>query len=205
MRGIALFPPSSFEPAPLDPRGAADLATEVRATSNADAAVVAEAIPPAASVLHERGVRLVGRFGVGSQGECATLSAAVTELSAPGDGFVPEHGIGALREERRALRPYADTRRVDLPAGPAVASLVFGQFDFPLEEAGADDTVTVPTFRAELLIPTPEWDGIVVLDVSTTDETAWSDVAPEAVRIARSLRFLDDGEPAREGELLLRL
>lgn len=151
--------------------------------------------------LRSTGLRMIGRI------DAATVAVAVSELTAPGivDDLFADRAADALRDDAVGRRPHADTRRIDLPCGPAVASLVFGQFDLPPEETGAGEIITIPTFRAEILVPTPEWDGIVVLDVSTTDEDSWPEVSREAVRLARSLRFLDAGEPLREGEHLLRL
>ncbi|MEJ2866434.1 hypothetical protein WCD74_01570 [Actinomycetospora sp. OC33-EN08] len=164
-----------------------------------DVDALAAEISASFDLLRNEGVRLCGRLPVEDPGASATVTVAVRALAPTDDrsGSFSERAIAALRDDTAVRRPLADTRAIDLPCGPAVASLVFGEFELL--------PGTVPSFRAEFLVPTPEWDGVVVVDVQTTDEAAWPEASQEAVRIARSLRFLDDGETAREGEHLLRL
>ncbi|MEJ2863973.1 hypothetical protein [Actinomycetospora flava] len=70
-----------------------------------------------------------------------------------------------------------------------MASLVFGEYRLPPAETGIDSEAVVPTFRAEFLVPSPAWDQIVVLDISTSNKAAWPSVSTTGIDVARSLRF----------------
>jgi hypothetical protein len=213
MREVLLACPERVAGLPLHPDAdRAAVADDLAQVVGRPAHDVRRALEDSATELRNEGLRLLGSFVVaGSDGSdgSAMVAAALRELAAPDvvDDLFADRAADALRNDMAEHRPYADTRRIELPAGPAVASLVFGQYDLPPGETGAEETITIPTFRAEFLIPTPEWDGVVVLDVSTTDEAAWPEVSVEAVRIARSVRFVgsDDVTPPADGERLLRL
>lgn len=210
MTRAALLPPRSINSLPLDEDARTRSAAARRSLEDivavGELGALTSLITTVGGELRDQGVRFLAAFSprLGTQASIAVAFCRLRPPSAVDEAFA-EPAIAALLRLTEESRPFADCRLVDLPAGPAAASVVAGQFDLPAEMTGPTGTVTIPTFRAEFLVPTPEWDGIVVLDISTTDEDAWPEVAREAVRIAQSLRFLRDGESAREGEHLLRL
>jgi hypothetical protein len=97
----------------------------------------------------------------------------------------------ALHELVRRRFPAAESRVVQLPCGPAVAAVFFGEFRIPPERSGRDAEVVVPVHRAQFLIPAPTGRHLVVLEVNTGSEQAWPAVAEQAVASARSIRFQD--------------
>lgn len=204
MSAVVVEPPEGLVELPLDldpgrRRLAADQLAERLAEVTAEGSEEFASLAVAAGDdLLPRGVRTLGQFVVDAPDGPAlgTLVIGIGVLERPEhiDDAFTEQAIEALAVQTAGRRPYADTRRVDLPCGPAVASLVFGEYRLPPEETGAATETVVPTFRAEFLVPTPAWDHIVVVDVSTSNEAGWPLVSTTAVEVARSIRFVDDPE-----------
>lgn len=99
----------------------------------------------------------------------------------------------AVREIVQRRAPYAETRVVALPAGPAVVGVVLGEFRLPPERTGSDADLVVPTYRVQFLIPLPTGEHLLALDVSTTSTSGWPMIAQHAVAAAGSVRFAGAG------------
>jgi hypothetical protein len=213
MTALVVVPPEGMVELPLDldparrHAAAGQLTTRLEEVAGGGLREFASLAVVAGDGLVKQGVRMLGQFVVDAPGGPAlgTLAIGTQVLAAP-DGtdeeFV-ERAVEALTAQTAQRRPYADTRQIDLPCGPAVASLVYGEFRLPPEETGASAETVVPTFRAEFLVPSPTWDRVVVVDVSTSNEDGWPSVSTAAVGIARSLRFVD--EPDDTSGHVLRL
>lgn len=208
MSTIILTPPEGLVELPLEGdrtqrRTVADrLAVRLHEATGAEVREFASLAVAAGDEVLPQGVRLLGQFVVDTPSGPAlgTLVVGSRELAAPEqvDDAFAERAIEALVAQTQERRPLADTRRVSTPAGAAVASLIYGDFRLP-----PDDTV-VPSYRAEVLVPSPGWDRIVVLDVSTTSTDGWWAIATAGVHVARSLRF-DPSVPLSTNERRLRL
>lgn len=143
-------------------------------------------------------VQLVGKFAVATADGpvVATLVLAVHPLPVedPGSAAADLPGLaGAIREIVRRRHPFAQTRVVALPAGPAMVGVWSGELRLPHERTDTEEDVVVPTHRAQFLIPLPTAEHLIALDVSTVSAQGWPAVARQAVAIAGSVRFDDAG------------
>lgn len=199
---LRLRPPAGFVPLPLDPEpdrrrlGARELAERVHRAVGLSVDELTEATLAVGERVGAVNVRLLGSFAVAISGGPATAAMvlAVQELRAPKPELVAEgrsYATSALHELVQRRSPDAESRVVELPCGPAVAAVFFGEFRIPPDRSGRDAEMVVPVHRAQFLIPAPTGRHLVVLEVNTGSERAWPAVAEQAVATARSIRFQD--------------
>ncbi|MDQ3886495.1 MAG: hypothetical protein M3308_05680 [Actinomycetota bacterium] len=201
---LRLHPPAGFVSLPLDPDlehrrlGARELAEQMSRAAGLSVEELTEAVLAVGERVGAVNVRLLGSYAVASSGggdpATAAMALAVQELRASKPELIAEdrsYVTSALRELVQRRSPDAASRVVQLPCGPAVAAVLFGEFRIPPDRSGRDAEVTVPVHRAQFLIPVPTGRHLVVLEVNTGSELAWPAVAEQAVATARSIRFQD--------------
>lgn len=202
MSSLRLRPPAGFVPLPLevDPERrrlcARELAHRLAGATGPSADELTEAVLAVGERVGAVNVRLLGSFAVATPGDPATAAIvlAVQELRAPKPELIAEdrsYATSALHELVRRRSPDAESRVVELPCGPAVAALFFGEFRIPADRSGRAIETVVPVHRAQFLIPAPTGRHLVVLEVNTGSEQAWPAVAEQAVATAHSIRFQD--------------
>lgn len=200
MSSLRLRPPAGFVPLPLDADperrrlGARELAERVAGATDPSVDELTEAVLAVGERVGAVNVRLLGSFAVATSGDPATAAMvlAVQELHAPTPELIAEdrsYATSTLHELVQRRSPDAESRVVELPCGPAVVALFFGEFRIPPERNGRDTEMVVPVHRAQFLIPAPTGRHLVVLEVNTGSEPAWPGVAEQAVATARSIRF----------------
>lgn len=209
---LRLRPPAGFVPLPLgaDPERRRLAARELARQMSGTADLSVDELTDAVLAIGERvggrvggvNVRLLGCFAVAGPGDPATAAMvlAVQQLRAsqPAPSAVDRSSVSsALHELVRQRSPEADSRVVELPCGPAVATVVLGEFRIPPERSGRDTEMVVPVHRAQFLIPAPTGRHLVILEANTGREQAWPAVAEQAVATAHSIRF-PDVSPLRE-------
>ena len=202
MPSLRLRPPAGFIPLPLDPDqdrrrlSARELAERVAGATGPSVDELTKAVLAVGERVDALNVRLLGGFAVATSGDPATAAMvlAVQELRAPKPELIAEdrsYATSALCELVQRRSPDAESRVVELPCGPAVAAVFFGEFRIPPDRTGRDAEMIVPVHRAQFLIPAPTGRHLVVLEVNTGSEQAWPAVAEQAVATARSIRFQD--------------
>lgn len=199
---LRLRPPAGFVPLPLDAdpdrrrHSARELAERMSGTADLSVNELTDAILAVGERVGGLNVRLLGSFAVISSGDPATAAMvlAVQELRATDPAPSAEsrsYATRALHELVQRRSPAAQSRVIQLPCGPAVAAVFFGEFRISPDRSGRDTEMVVPVHRAQFLIPAPTDRHLVVLEVNTGSEQAWPAVAEQAVATARSIRFPD--------------
>ncbi|MGH3917386.1 MAG: hypothetical protein ACRDTC_28835 [Pseudonocardiaceae bacterium] len=197
---LRLRPPAGFVPLPLDAdqerrsRGARELAQRMSGAVGMPVDELTDAVLAVGERVGGLNVRLLGSFAVTSSGDPATAAMVLTvqELRATRSALSAEDRSSAARALHELVRrrsPDAESQVIQLPVGPAVATVFLGEFRIPPERSGRDAELVVPVHRAQFLIPAPTGRHLVVLEVSTGSEQAWPAVAEQAVATARSIRF----------------
>ena len=199
---LRVRPPAGFVPLPLDPDpdrrrlGARELAERAPGAAGLSVDELTEAVLAVGERVGALNVRMLGSFAVATSGDAATAAMvlAVQGLRAPKPGLLAEdrsYATSALHELVQRRSPDTESRVVQLPCGPAVAAVFFGEFHIPPDWSVRDTETVVPVHRAQFLIPAPTGRHLVVLEVNTGSEQAWPAVAEQAVTTARSIRFQD--------------
>lgn len=202
MPSLRLRPPAGFVALPLDvdPErrrlGARELAERVAAVTGRSVDELTEAVLAVGERVGAANVRLLGSFAVATSADPATAAMvlAVQELRAPRPALIAEdrsYATSALHELVQRRSPDAESRVIQLPCGPAVAAVFFGELRIPPDRSGRDAEMVVPVHRAQFLIPAPTGRHLVVLEVNTGSEQGWPALAEQAVAAARSIRFQD--------------
>ncbi|MGH3760781.1 hypothetical protein [Actinophytocola sp.] len=139
---------------------------------------------PVRGELRDRGAVEAGWLPLAEHPEAAAmLVLAVREVPAPRSGMRTAEVVEGMAEALRREQPHAAVESRELAGGPAVVLRRAGTFRFP-EHPAPVDTVDI-----QVLIPTPDLDEVVVLDVSTGHVGHWPEFAAVALAVAETVRF----------------
>jgi hypothetical protein len=116
-----------------------------------------------------------------------TLAMALAET----DLTPPETAVQGTLEIVQRRTPSADVRLVDLPCGPAVASVEVGAYHFPAEINPAGNAVELPQGKFQMHIPIPGEPWMAIFDMTTTALDDWADSCMLVAAIMQTVSFAE--------------
>lgn len=151
-----------------------------------------------AHLLAEENIRLYGQFAVEvaerDEPVLADLAVAVAPLDiARDDQLVAmrshrDVAVARLRQRYLARHPHAHATVVRLAMGPALVAVTAGEYRLPPDLTRNGRAAVLPRITAEFQSPTPDGAHVVLMTVSTANETACQAVLTAAMRVANSIR-----------------
>ncbi len=151
-----------------------------------------------AQLLAEENIRLYGRFAVDvaalDEPALADLAVAIVSLNTTSEDQLAalrserDVAVARLRQQYLARQPHADARVIRLAMGPAMVAVTAGEYRLPPDLARNGRAAVLPRITAEFQIPTPDGAHVVLMTVSTANETACQAVLTAAMRVANSIR-----------------
>lgn len=197
---VSIATPPGFTGLPIadaqerDSAAVTELAERIAEQSQQPREQVAESLTAVASSLAGANVQVFGKFAVGeTEPALATLVLATTPLQQAAPDLMENNRhtvVDALLQQYRARNPDAEARRISLPIGPALASVVAGAYQLPPEATGRAEETVRPVFRNEFQIPSPEGDALIMLTISADSASGWEEIAEQSIGIANSLSIL---------------
>jgi hypothetical protein len=199
--GFSFILPHGFGPIPLDPEigdredRARRLLAHLPANSGLDREQAVRGLVMVGGALRAIGAIVAGQLTFGDEDPeiAATVVLVVRDLPRSGADRSSENVrrvvADALAGVLRERHPEGDVRIGELSCGPAVVMTTVGEYRFPAGLMTTGTAVTVPSNRLQVLVPTPDGDGFVVLEMTTCHVEYWGRFVELAMVMANNITF----------------